>query len=325
MMTWKIKLGIILGSIALISALLLIIKWQYDIIKRQEVIQNSLVEMKKLPGGITRAEDKYVSSDDINKLAKDLNLKIDPIRDDLKKLNADVKGIQVVNVISSGTKQNNISSTNTEPRVNPPIIDAKSDPFGYQKSVQVLKLEEPFPDNKKVPLGEVKFSAWREKPWDLTLKQRKYTIVNVLGQDEDGRHYVYNRFGIDVDGKQYTIDIKDAKYIEEYPKSKFNFNPRLYLSLDFGTYISHPEFELTPNLQLALFSYGKTKINPEWTFLGLGVGYEVKHDTLSVLISPANYNIGQHIPFTKNIYVGPAISFDVHGDFAILGGIRVGL
>jgi hypothetical protein len=324
-MTWKTKLLIILGTLAVIATLGYIIKYQHDIIKKQEDIQKSLVEMKKLPGNVTRAEAEYVTSKDIDALAKNLNLKIDPIRDDLSKLNADVKGIQVISVVSTGGKQSNIPSTSTENRENPPInTNPITDPYNYQKNTQVLQLEEPFSD-KKVPIGQVKFSAWRDKPWDLEINKRTYTIINVLGQDENGRHYVYNKFSINTNNKQYDLDIQNAKFVEEYPESKFRFSPRLYLGLDAGTYLKAPEFEFIPNLQLSLFSNGKTKVNPEWTFLGIGAGYEVRSDRFTFMISPINYNIGQYIPFTKNIYIGPSVSFDTNANFAILGGIRIGL
>ena len=47
-----------------------------------------------------------------------------------------------------------------------------------------------------------------------------------------------------------------------------------------------------------------------------------------ILFYNSNYNgamSGQYIPFTKNIYVGPTVGINIHGDFSILGGVRIGL
>src|SRR5690606_8147307 len=130
---WKWKLAIVVAILALIASLLLIIKWQRDIIKRQEQIENSLVEMKKLPNSITRAEAKYATSDDIKALAKDLNIKLDPIKEDLKTLGADVKAIQKIKIVSTGYSGGNLPSDSSEPRSLNEQINVQNDPYGYQK------------------------------------------------------------------------------------------------------------------------------------------------------------------------------------------------
>ena len=323
--TWKIKLAVVAGVLALIAGLLLIIKYQRDIINKQETIEKSLVEMKQLPNNVIRSEAKYVTSDDLNKFANSLDLKLDPIRSDLKSLNADIKGIQVTNVNSVGSKEINLPSDKTEVRTDPIIPGESLDKYGYLKNVQVLTLEEPFADGKKVNFGEVRFSAWKDKPWDLTVSPRKYTVLNVLGEDEDGKHYTYSKFSVVADGKTYDLKIADSKFQEELPSAKWSFNPQLYLSADFGAYLTSTRFEFIPNLQLMLFSYGQTKSFPDWNFLGLGFGYTFNAKSLALIVSPANYNIAKHLPLVKNVYIGPSISINAKQEFSVLGGIRVGL
>jgi len=175
-----------------------------------------------------------------------------------------------------------------------------------------------------VPFGTSSFSAWKKDPWDVHIKPRQYTALNVLGTDENGKTYTYSKFAVKVDNKTYDIDITDAKLVEELPQSKFRFSPRLFLGVDLGTTISSPKFELMPDLELMLFSYGQG-YPQTWEFLGVGGGYEFNYKNLQLIISPVNYNLGKHIPFMSNLFIGPSISVDPHGSFSVLGGIKVGL
>lgn len=323
---WKWKLAEIIGVIVIISGLLVVIKYQHDSIKKQEEIQTSILDQKKV-GDTVRAEKSLATQEDLDNLATELDLNLDPIKADLKTLGANVQGIQVTKVITQGVVEKQVVSTTTEPRpvsepVNPATVG--TDPFGYQKNTQDLKLEEPF-SNQKVPFGTVKFSAWRDKPWDVTIDSRKYSVINILGQDDNGKHYTYSKFSVDVDGKTYDLDVSQNKLVEEYPENKFRFNPILSLGLDFGTYVSNPEFEMVPNLQVSLFSYGKTKVLPTWTFLGLGAGYEMNRKNLTFVLSPVDFNLGDVLPLIQNLYIGPTIGYDVKGNFSILGGVRVSL
>lgn len=324
MTSWQIKLLSTIGVLALIAGLLLIIKYQRDIIAKQAIIQNSLVDMKKLPGDITRDQTQYASPADLDKLANSLNLTLGPIKDDLAKLNAHVTGIQTVTVNSTGENKTNVASTKTEVRTGPIPANEPVDPYSYQKNKQTLDLVEPF-GKTNVPIGSVGFSAWQKNPWNLAINQRVYSATNVLGQDEDGKTYTYSRFAVTTGGKTYNIDITDAKLVEELPQAKFRFSPRLYLGVGLGTLISQPQFELVPNLELVLFSRGLNSVYPTWTFLGVGMGYSINANHVQFLMSPVSYNVGQYIPFMKNLYVSTDVGLNMHGEFSILGGIKVGL
>jgi len=74
-----------------------------------------------------------------------------------------------------------------------------------------------------------------------------------------------------------------------------------------------------------LFSYGRTKVNPDWSFVGVGVGFESRNNNAALVLSPVNYNIGKSLPIVRNIYVGPTVGLDTSGKFSVLGGVRVGL
>lgn len=320
---FKHKLIIYSGIVLILVALILIIKWQRDIIAKQTYIEGSLVTLKKLPDSVTRSESSYVSKDDLKTFAKDLDLKLGPIQNDLNKLGADVKTIGYIRVETKGKQENNIPSNKTEPKPATDPVDQNS-ANEYLKNTQVLKLNEPF-SNNSVPFGDVKFSAWRTNPWDLNVYPRNYTVVNVLGEDENGRHYVYNKFSIDVNGKSYNLDIANAKMVEEYPPSSFRFSPKLTMGIDAGVYLTNPRFEFAPNLELFLFSKGRTKVLPTWMFAGVGVNYQMHDKSVGLVLSPVDYNMGDVLPVITNLYLGPSLSFDMKGNFALLGGLHVTL
>jgi len=327
-LSWKTKLYISIAVVAVTSCLLLIIKWQHDLIQKQNAIQTSFVEQKQLANGITRAQSSYATKDDLNKFAKDLDIKLDPIKKDLNEFGAKVQGVSTVRIITEGSKVASKASDISTVRIDKPtpneLAAEKNDLYGYFKATQIVKLNEPF-NAEAVPFGEVKFSAWRQKPWDLEVYKRQYLVTNVLGVDESGKHYVYNKFTIVVGTKKYDVNITDSKFIEEYPDSKFRFSPHLYLGVDAGAYVTRVNFEISPNLQIALFSYGLTTSLPDWTFLGFGFDYATQQRNLGFILSPVSYNIAKHIPLIDNTYIGPSISLDTDKNVALLFGIRVGL
>jgi hypothetical protein len=328
-LSWKTKVYIGAAIVAIISCLLLIIKWQHDLIKKQEAIQTSFIEQKQLADGITRAQSGYLTKDDLNKFAKDFDIKLDPIKKDLNEFGAKVQGISRVKIVTEGSRVASRPSDITTPRIlpaSPKESDIKKDDtYGYIKNRQAIKLNEPFSEKQSIPLGQVGFSAWQEKPWDVEIYKRQYLLTNVLGIDENGKHYVYNKFTIVTGDKKYNIKITDSKFVEELPDSKFRFSPHLYLGIDGGAYVTNVGFEVSPNLQIALFSYGLTKSLPDWTFLGLGLDYATQHKNLGLILSPINYNIAKHVPLIDNTYIGPSISLDTDKNISLLWGLRVGL
>lgn len=317
------KFGVIAGLIIVIGGLIFVIKKQSDLADQQALIQQSVIEMKQLGDGIVRSQAQYVSKDDLDQFGKNLGINLDLIQKDLNALGANVQGINSVLVSSSGFQGNNLPSTNT----NPGNVSAGTtpDPYGYLTNQQNFSITETF-DSVSIPFGSANFSAWKDKPWGLDVYKRNYNVSTVIGQDENGRHYTYNKFTVDTQGKTYTIPIASSKFEEVYPNPSFKFSPRFYLGITTGAVINPaPKAELTPTAQIDLFSYGKTAIDPDWSILGLGVGYETQLKRPVIVVSPVSYNIGHHIPLMNNLHIGPTMSLDTAGGIGILGAVRVGL
>jgi len=338
-MNWKTKLALIIGIATLLAGLSTVIYFQNKLINKQNEIDNSFIEFKKLNDEVVRNQSEYLTKKDLEKFSKDIGLDLNPIKKDLEKLGADITGISEVFAQSNGGNVSDIPSDSTIPRpkadipnnTNVTCLDGTNitcpniDEFGYISNIQVLKLNEFFIKNK-VPWGIVKFSAWKKNPWSLKTHARKYSTITVLSQDENGRHVVHTKFSVGVNGKEYNIPIDKAKFVEQYPESKFRFQPRLTFGIDAGLLVG-PDLqgEFAPTLQISPFNFGKTKANPEWMFLNTGLGLEVNSKNVNVMLSPVNYNIAKHLPLVDNAYIGPSLGLDLNGNWLLATGFRVGL
>lgn len=321
-MNWKTKVLVVASVVALITVLVLILKHQQDTIDRLSAIEKSVVESKTLADGTVRSESAFVTQDDFDAFVKANDINVEYIKDDLEKLDANIRGISTVKVVSKEVVGVNVASTKTTPNPNP--VEDNTDKYGYLNNRQVLKINEEISE-EKIPIGEVGFSAWQELPWDYTIKSREYSVVNVLGQDEDGRHYVYNKFFIDVDGKKYKIDIAKSEFKETMPDSEFRFATRLYAGFDGGAYLTEPSAVFYPSLRLSLFNYGMTNTDPDWVFASIGAGFDFVQNRFLFSLNPVSYNVGHNLPLVNNIFVGPAVSSTLNGDVALTLGIGFGL
>ena len=328
---WKAKTIVVGGAVLIVSAMGYVIKIQHDTVERLKFIETSVVESKNIGNGIVREQASYVTKKDLESMVKDQGMDLAAIKKDLAVLGANVSGISTVKVVTQGYTADHVASTSTTPREastsTTPRADVPvtQDPHGYQSATQWLTLTEPI-GKDNVPFGKVGFSSWEAKPWSEQVSPRTYSSTTVLGKNEEGRTYAYTKFEIDVDGKKYVVPITDAKIAEEVPKSSFHFGPRLYMGMDFGAIANPPmHLEMMPNLGLSFFSYGQTKLNPDWTFLTLGLGYEVQAKGVSFFLNPVDYNVAKHLPFVDNLYFGPSVSIDPKGNIGMYIGIRVGL
>ncbi len=323
--TW-VKIGAVGGFGILLTSAAFGLKWQHDLLTKQTLLEQSMVEMKQLGDGLVRSQSGYATKEDLASLAK--NVDLSKIQDDLNKYHADIKAVQVVSIGTTGYVGNGLPSTTSTPRTDNHIItiNENSDPYHYLHNIQTLSLNENLQDKTSLPIGSVNFKAWEEKPWDLTIYPRIYKVTTVLGQDENNKHYAYNKFTVDTQGKTYTINIDQAKLEEILPAAKLRVSPRLYLGLGGGlAFDVLPKAFLQPSVHLSFLSYGMTRNDPNWTFLGVGLGYEGGLNRGSIIFAPVSYNIGHHLPLVNNLFLGPMLGFDTNANFAVSLGIQVGL
>jgi len=112
-------------------------------------------------------------------------------------------------------------------------------------------------------------------------------------------------------GKKFPIDIASVSWVEKPPGEKsFMFNPRLSIGMNIGS-------EVYPALEVSFFSYGETKGDMDWRFLGLGFGATGDHRYLT--LAPVEYNIGKPLPLMENLFFAPYIGLDENSN-TIWGG-----
>lgn len=326
---------ILAGFLAvLIFALSVVIYYQQQMINELKMVHQDTVAMRQFQDGTTRASSSYATKDDVERIIKKNGIDLGTVKKDIRALGGEIEGVQRLLVKTPGIMYVNVPSTSTSPNTNPspPEVECPDgtnvscpDPFGYLSNRQVLQLSEPFSKDSSVPFGEVGFSSWKEKPWDVKVQPREYKVTNVLSTDENGRHQVYSRFVINTGGKDYPVEISNSDFVQKLPDAKLRFSPRLYIGLDGGALITNSSAELTPSVQLSLLSHGQTKKNPTWTFVNVGVGYETQEKKAAVILAPVNFNVGKVLPLVDNLHVGPSVAVDNGANLFVGGGLRLGL
>jgi hypothetical protein len=329
-----LRVGIILCIITIFGLLGFIIFNQIETNKRQVAIESQIVKQKELLDGIVRSQNEFTSKKDLEEFIKDNNINLKAIKEDLSKLKGDVYAINIAIIGSLGQKGTNIPTSNTGPKNPDPIPKPKCpdgtvcpniDPFGYLAQQQNLDLDEDF-GTTKVPIGSVGFSAWKDKPWSIDIKPREYNIATVVGKDENQRSYFYNKVTVNVDGKPHDLPIKSATTKEEYPEDKWNFwNPRLFVGVDGGVGVNPVEGKFTPSVNLGIMSYGKYSNQPDFSVLEVGAGFDAISKKPQLILTPAAYNVGKHIPLMNNMYVGPSVQVGTDANVSVMLGVRVGL
>lgn len=331
------KILITLAGLIFLIGFIWIIKLQYDAKNKQEALDQAIIEMRQLKDNIARSQAQYVDKDTLDKFSKDIGFKLEDIQDDLHKLNADVAAINNISIVTPGghfTNMPSSSSNNNAPIQLPNILPCQDnvcinpDKFGYLNSSQTLQLHEPFNQQLTVPFGSVSFEAWQKQPWSLNILPRNYSVTTVIAQDDNGRHFAYNKFSIIVDNKTYDVPIKTAKLVEQIPEAKWHWwNPRLFLTTGGSVKVTHvPPIQGDVNLGLTFgfLDYGKFRNSPDISVLQMGLGYQFIDKSPSVIINPVMFNFGRIIPgnFISNSYIGPSVQIDIKGN--VMPGINLG-
>lgn len=164
-------------------------------------------------------------------------------------------------------------------------------------------------DKSELPLAWAMYSPniKGEEKWTTGTYPVKIHTKVAIGENEDRSDaYVESYMTSDVfnadKGKKFPLSIDSIEWVKAPPKEKsWMFNPRL--SLGFG--VASDAFG---SIEASLFSYGRTKGDMDWRFLGIGAG--VSNDNQYLYFAPAEYNLGKHIPMVHNLFVSPFVGID---------------
>lgn len=314
-----------------------IIYQQFEMKNMQTAINQSVIEQKQLVDQIVRSQGNYVSKDDLNNFAKQNDINLNDLKNDLSSLNATITGINHIDVHSGGTVATNVPSTSTTPSSNPPTTPTvecngkqipcpAADPFGYASNIQHLELNEQFV-GAQVPVGNVAFDASNKTPWSETIYPRTYSVNNVLATTADGRHVIYNKMEITANGKTVPVNVTTAKFEETFPASSFTlFNPRLFLTSGVALNVSHLNGSANLGITMQISSYGKTLAQPAISILQLGAGYQTGTQNATAIINPVSFNIAGVLPkgLMDSTYIGPSYQIDMKANMFIGGNLSLG-
>ena len=321
------KIAITIGVVLLLVMLALNIKQCND----SDAVKRDVIEMKQLADGIARSQSEFATKKDVEKMAEN-SLDYVAVKKDMDKMGASLKGLGELLAQSLGRQGTNMGSSGTRPRPPSDPNDPNShvcpdgsacpDPYGYMSNSQIFAMTEPFSNGAEVPIGSVAFDAWKEKPWSVDQRPRDYHVTTVVGEDEEGRQYHYNKFEIGVDGKMHTVPISDAKFVQVYPEPSFHWwNPRVGIGISSGVGVNPVGPSVTPTVSASVLSYGQNKKRLSWVFGRVGVGYDVVEKSPQVSIAPAMWNVGTAVDFVQNTYLGPVVGISLNGTVAVSGGI----
>jgi hypothetical protein len=168
-------------------------------------------------------------------------------------------------------------------------------------------------EGNKFPIAHVLYNPflkgdekWTSRPYPI-----KFTTQLTLGESDDRKDLYVHLFMENDDikeyrGKKFPLTINEVEWIERPPKDKeFMFNPRVSLGASIGT-------KMYPNLGLSFYSYGRTIRDMDWAFLRLGAGANT--DSIFFQLSPAEYNIGNHVPVVENLFFGPFVGYGLSSE-----------
>lgn len=341
----KDKIILFLIAVLMVGILGFVIYNQHQLSAQQTAIQTQVVATQQLADNINRAMSTFATKDDMVAFAKQNDINLQVVQDNLKTLNATLTAISQVTANSSAQNSTNVPSSGSTTGPNPEpvatttcngttVTCSNPDKYNYLSKRQELDLNEDFPaptgaTATTVPIGTVGFSANQGQPWDIAIAPRAYNLTTTLGTKNDGteQQVAYNQLTINVDNKDYNVPISKNQFLQQTPTASFDFwNPRLYLGITSGVNIEQVQGNVTPVVDLGIMSYGTSKTQPDWSIIDVGVGYDTVSHQGQVSVMPFSYNVGKLFkPLVRNLYVGPLLNIGFNGNLAPGAGIIVGL
>lgn len=265
------------------------------------------IKQKQLEDNIIRSSTSFASKEDIKKILNESKIDLSKIEDDLEGLNAKIDSVNKVQVVSVYQKQENIPTENSIPKTDP--IEVKKDDL--KQETQYVSIGEQF-KNTRVPFGKVGFSYWRNNPWEYEVYKRNYKITNVIAKDSNNNTVVYNKFSINVDNKDYDLELDSADNIQIMPENKFHFYPKIFLGFSSG-YNINKSFDSSVFLYGNFIQYGQFKNNPKLSLLNLGLG--TNFNTYKVSLVPVFFNLQNISKFLQNSYIGPGFAYGFNNSY----------
>lgn len=295
----------------------------------KESIESQQIKFKQLEEQITRSSTNTITKDEIENLLKSYNVNYSIIQNDLQTLHAEIKAINVSKSNSIGQNNINVPSTYIEqvPITNPiPTHDSFALDINhwYGRRASYV-LEENF-GKIKIPFGITSFEAAQDpkQAWDVKIYPREYQSITITSEKEDRTIVTHNSFQIKVDGKQYLIPINDSITQQVALTPTFKFNPMFFIGLNMGL-TNKLNYDVVGETSISLLSYGKYRVNPEFSLLQFGFGYSPITKSTNIIFTPVAYNLNEIVPFLRNTYLYSSINYSFNNEYSVNIGIKMSL
>lgn len=253
------------------------------------------------------------------------------VKNDADKTGATVRGVTTSTATTPGDARRGLPSTEETPRPTPsaPLVPTpapsscpKLEEPAVMRATQHLRLDEPVGGEKQAPWGRVSFSAWEPKPWSLDVYPRAYQATTVITTNDDGVMRAYTKLRLRVQDETIDLPVTSGETVSTRPEAKFRFSPAVYLGLDGGFSVKSWAATAAPTVQLGLFSFGQTKLAPDYAFLLVGLGYASSLGVPMFTVSPVSVNVGAFLPVIDNLHLVPTFGLSRDGDMMALAGVR---
>ncbi len=168
-------------------------------------------------------------------------------------------------------------------------------------------------EGKEYPIGHVYYSPlidgndkWSTRDVPLDFHTKVVLAENEDRSDAMAETYITTDYLPDTKGVKFPVATTKIEWVKAPPKEKrWMFNPRISLGMSIGD-------SVFPNLTLSSFSYGRTKVDMDWRFLGVGIGAD--KDDFFFQFTPVEWNVGTKMPIVDNLFIGPYISVNSDSD-----------
>lgn len=131
-------------------------------------------------------------------------------------------------------------------------------------------------------------------------------------QKDGGGEWLNKPYALNIIGGSITIDPTEP--INVRLKKKFRLAPHINIGNFVG--VASNGIEVGFHIDGSIWGYGRTDNDLDYKLGQLGVNFTSNYVDANLV--PISYNIGNHLPFVSDIYVGPGIGFGTAGTIYFL-------
>ena len=278
------------------------------------------IQGKHLTKSLLRASTEMATHEELSEFAAESRLDIERVRADLASLGARLEAVASTKASTTTVhhdRQPSDSSTPSETKV--PICpeDGRAiDVHGYTKRIETRQIR----DSNGMRVADVSFEAAEEAPWSDSVHGITFLINSTVGRTDDGRLVLHTELLATSEAEPdqtFRIEGIESRMLQVPEEARFRvWDPHVLLAIHFGIVVRPPvDLSASMNILFTVMSYG------DFSFIGLGVGYDAFQNSFIASFQPFMYNIGGPIPVLSDLHVYPFVSADHNATISVGAGL----